>query len=302
MQIHHKHSKKAFETQAIGFGNLITGGLILEMNIEQLRDYKNWVGKSSGDILASVINVGGWQNVFTLEAFPKTPTGLPRWAHRIRNFFNQEPTQLNYYQFEGTESYAYKLIKITQNLVPSSGHDYKKDAALSGHTYKDENKNIWLQMSAMATVYHFKHKLSMAEMAAQLAIRGQSGTPVFKLVSPDGSKGSRETIIFNPFKKADILLQVVGFQIPARGESTIKGRSVMNRIEKDSLYQGSYNYGETAVAGSDTHTRYDVTPHEKDPKGYVNPDNRFSNLYSRKFEEYAKGEKDIPLADQIKYP
>jgi hypothetical protein len=57
------------------------------MNLEQLRDYNNWVGKSPKEVLDAVRKVeGGWVTVF--------PDKLPLWAHRVRNFFNREPKSL----------------------------------------------------------------------------------------------------------------------------------------------------------------------------------------------------------------
>lgn len=237
---------------------------------EQLGEYTYWQTKSPGEILAEVKKVGGWTSVFLGE--------LPKWAHRVRNFFNQEPKQLNYYIFKGMDSDLYHVVML------QIGFDYKRDLALSGHTYLDERKRIWLQMSPGSTVYHFKHNLPMGVQAAIMTTRGQSGTPVFKLISPDGTNGSCETIIRNPPKNSSIALQAIaGVAVGGTGDSTIKTSIVINRIVTLPEYQGSYNYGETTVVGSPDHTRFDVTPHEKDPDGYKNPSNRFSDLYSRKF-------------------
>ncbi len=47
------------------------------MNLEKLRDYNNWVGKSPKEILDAVRKVeGGWVTVF--------PDKLPLWEHRVR--------------------------------------------------------------------------------------------------------------------------------------------------------------------------------------------------------------------------
>jgi hypothetical protein len=58
---------------------------------------------------------------------------------------------------------------------------------------------------------------------------------------------------------------------------------VINLIEADPEYQGSYNYRETTVVGSVFHTKFDVAPHVKDPNGYVKVADRFSDLFSRQF-------------------
>lgn len=242
---------------------------------EDLGKYTYWQKKNPGLIVDEVGQVGGWKAVFSDE--------LPKWAHRVRNFFNQEPSQLNFYQFNINENSAYK------RTIGNINKDFKRSLALSGVSYLDENKNTWLQMSPGAASYHFKHNLPMWQMSALLEAGGQSKTPIFKLVLLDRSKGgSRETIILNPFNKSEDAvgsvwgIPISGVSIPV-GESVIKGGNVKNRIYTDSEYQGSYNYGDTIVVGSNEHTRFDVTPHEQDPKGYINPSDRFSNLFFRKF-------------------
>ena len=52
--------------------------------LEALKDYRNW--ETVSDVHYSVIRVGGWQNVF--------PGALPRWASRIRQYFNLTPMTL----------------------------------------------------------------------------------------------------------------------------------------------------------------------------------------------------------------
>ena len=271
------------------------------MSLEELRSYKKWFEKSPGEVLEAVKGVGGWKNVFDAKSFPG---GLPRWAHRVRNFFNLEPTALSYEQFIMEKNHFYKLY----NLKPLD-EGLENAMALSGDIYTDSLLNKWFQMSPGATVYHFKHNTNKKIKAAQVTASGQIFTPVFKLVAPDGSGGSRETIIKNPFKAASIPGVVRGFlnlpnvSVPV-GNSTVgtKGEtvSVINRIEDNPVYQGSYNYGETTVSGFDAHDKFDIKPHEKDEKGYLNPNNRFSSIFSRKFPEFADGEK-TPLAEQEEY-
>ena len=241
---------------------------------EELGTYTYWRTKSPGQIIKEVGNVGGWTLVF--------PGELPKWAHQVRNFFNQEPTKLNFYQFNISDNSSFKL------LGGNVKRDFKRSLALSGVSYKDENYNTWLQMSPGASSYHFKHNLPIWQMSALLEAGGQRKTPVFKLVFLDGTKGSCETIILNPFNKSEdavgsvLGIPISGISIPI-GESIIKGGIVRNQIYKEPEYQGSYNYGDTIAVGSDDHERFDVTPHKKDPKGYINPFDRFSDLFSREF-------------------
>lgn len=268
---------------------------------EDLGTYQYWLGRSPGNVLLEVISIGGWKEVFNSTSFPQ---GLPRWAHRVRNFFNLEPTTLTYEQFILEKNHFYKLY----NLKPID-EGLETSMALSGDVYVDSLLNKWFQMSPGATVYHFRHSTNKKIKAIQMTSSGQRFTPVFKLVSPDGSGGSRETIIRNPFKSTSIpspvrgLLNLPNISVPI-GDSIIgkKGLqvNVMKLIEDNAEFQGSYNYGETSVSGFDSHSRFDIKPHEKDEKGYINPDNRYSNLFSRTFPQ--KDDQDKLLAEQIKYP
>lgn len=287
------------------------------MDIVRLRDYRNWIGKTPGEILEYVKkikgkkeNEKGWKLIFTKEAFPDTPTGLPRWAHRVRNYFNREPTILEL-KAEGSHAY-FNLYKYD----PKRG-GFQENMALSGDVYMDELLTPWFQMDPGGAIYHFKHpKNPKAEAALQGAL-GQINTPVFKLISPDDSGGSIETIVDNPIVTSVTSTVVGGIgslvgggvfgkQISKLRSSTIgKGEKVniTSRIIKVYDFQGSYNYAETIDAGYDSHVNFDVTPHVKDEKGYLNPDERHSSLFSdsRKFKEYAPKE-NTPLAEQIKYP
>ena len=74
--------------------------------------------------------------------------------------------------------------------------------------------------------------------------------------------------------------------------------NVANRIEKDSVAQGSYNYAETTVKGLPAHERLDVRTDPMRPGYYVVPPNlfQFAELYMRRFPE--KDPQGKPLARQ----
>jgi hypothetical protein len=255
------------------------------MNIEQLRDYTKWLEKSPGVILAEISHCGGWKSIFDSNLFPN---GLPRWAHRVRNFFNQEPNSLAL--IEGS-------IHIYHNIVNwDTSRGLKDNMALSGDVYYDEFYKKWLQMSSGGAVYHFSHGLNPTEAALIYGKGGQSSTPVFKLISPDGSGGSCETIINNP----PMMTFILGFFTASRQSTIGDGEyiPVTSRIKTISdYYRGSYNYAETSVAGFEFHEKFDIKPHELKPKDYINPPDRFSNIFFRKFPEFALNE-TTPLADQ----
>ena len=56
------------------------------MNIRELRDYRSWIGQSADKIYFAAMGAGGWKTVF--------PQNLPRWASKVRNYFNILPTTL----------------------------------------------------------------------------------------------------------------------------------------------------------------------------------------------------------------
>ena len=63
--------------------------------------------------------------------------------------------------------------------------------------------------------------------------------------------------------------------------------NVANRIVKDSVSQGSYNYAETTAKGLPAHQRLDVNTDPMKSGYYVEPPDlfRFSELYMRRFPE-----------------
>ena len=73
---------------------------------------------------------------------------------------------------------------------------------------------------------------------------------------------------------------------------------VANRIVKDSVSQGSYNYAETTAKGLPAHQRLDVKTDPMRPGYYVEPWNlfQFAELYMRRFPKNDREGK--PLAAQ----
>jgi hypothetical protein len=111
--------------------------------------------------------------------------------------------------------------------------------------------------------------IDWAEAAYTEKIRGQKGTPVFKLICPDGTGGSKETIVRNTYSQSKI------------GE-TNKAKLVFDKVVVIMKHQGSYNFAETSVKGLETHEKYDVHTHKKDPN-YIDPPDRFDPLSKRIF-------------------
>lgn len=257
------------------------------MGQEWLIDYEKWRQRPPQDVLNAVSSAGGWERVFKewKKRNPQQPFDLPRWAHKVRNFFNREPQGLTLLSRD-------RGLPIRKVLFL---YPIAEAFALSGDVYQDEYNVIWFQMGAGGTIFHFKHVNSMQSEAAAQQYIGQVRTPIFKLVSPDHTDGSRETIIrnFRPrkgFKYTDLIGSAPGIAgsdvIGEEGHYEV----VVSRIEDDPKWQGSYNYAETAVRGIDLHTKFDIKPHEKDAF-YVNPDNRFSDLSSRSFPQLIEAQK-----------
>src|SRR5262249_48141715 len=126
--------------------------------------------------------VGGWGNVFR--------TRLPRWASRIRNYFNETPLALKRVddwlagellarlQMGLNELNRAKMTKwlkkwnVSKSLPrikrlpdPKPGNpdplfldDIGETFALSGDVYLDQYSRFWFQMSPGGTIYHWGKK------------------------------------------------------------------------------------------------------------------------------------------------
>lgn len=273
---------------------------------EYLGQYTYWQKKSPGRILVEVKSVGGWASVF--------PNDLPKWAHRVRNFFNQEPLLLMRLDKDSAFMEVHKLnirdLYISNLLKKNFSAAIAEHGALSGDVYKDGSSRSWFQMDSGGAIYHFKEvKYSKLEAILQ-SLQGQSMTPIFKLISPDRTGGSCETIIknFQGINRAEIdILNIPGVNRIIEGLPFGMGDSggyFLGEVNKPLPvgglivdipdYLGSYNYAETVVKGFSAHKKFDIEPHEKDPKGYINPSNPFSNLDSRKFPQ-------DPLLPELKW-
>jgi hypothetical protein len=94
-------------------------------------------------------------------------------------------------------------------------------------------------------------------------IKPQMMMPIFKLISPDGTGGSRELVLTNP----------KGWLF---GDSTIVDvlhwKYIRDRVVLQEPYEGSYNYAETISSGYDEHVKADVDTHREWPGFYINPD------------------------------
>ncbi|MGD9562936.1 MAG: hypothetical protein AB7F88_12950 [Pyrinomonadaceae bacterium] len=156
------------------------------MGFEWLNDYEKWRERSPQQVLDAVILAGGWGKVFAKAV------ELPKFAHIVRNFFNREPQGLT---LLGVNQGIGKVGNLQRKLLDTYTRGFKTAFALLGDVYQDECNVTWFQMDAAGAIYHLK-KVKYATIQGGLqAYFGQGGTPKFKLIAPDGTDGSRETII-----------------------------------------------------------------------------------------------------------
>jgi hypothetical protein len=162
---------------------------------------------------------------------------------------------------------------------------------LTGHVYFDEEIEVWYQMSAGGTIYHWGDdvRFERLEAAYTQKVHGQTGIPIFKLVCPDGTGGSKETIVTNPVVERVKVVGPRGTEWELHRSSKIGDTNqqvlVKQRVVTQMKYQGSYNFSETAVVGLDDHKKRDVEPHKKD-RNYIDPPDRFAPLKDRIFNEF----------------
>lgn len=243
----------------------------------ELRDSTDWVMRNAQEILDSVRKAGGWHKVF--------PKGVPNWLHKLRNYFNVEPVSLRLVDKTPTD-HAMQEIRAYGKI-----DGIVSKYALTGDVYFDEEIETWYQMGAGGTIYHWGGKPTWAPADAfhTQFFRGQTRIPVFKLICPDGTGGSKETIITNPKIRKVRVVAPQGVRDEMQGTSRIgatnKAVLVIDRVVTAMEHQGSYNFAETSVRGLDEHEKYDVDTHKKDDV-YIDPPDRFEPLKKRIFNEF----------------
>jgi hypothetical protein len=242
------------------------------MSPEKLRDYRNWYDLNAEQILAIVRKTpGGWATVFH--------KGIPCWASRIRNYFNVTPDCLMRFDWQ-RERAIYNKRLINRGLM--AWH------ALHGAVYKDRHNNEWLQMSTAASVYHYEGEVTKFKKVGAY-VKPQALMPIFKLVSPDDTGGSRELILSNP---KDWILR------DGTVVDVLHWKYIRNRVVLHETYAGSYNYAETITRGFSAHEKADVETHREWPGFYINPDPD-KPLNKRWFPE--RDGRGALLFEQVKY-
>jgi len=237
-----------------------------------LRDYSHWIGKSALTIRQHVILNGGWTAVFP------APTDLPKWAHRLRNFFNEPPKRLlRMGDFEAKRARQQITLKnqSTKNTIAAmfaaSGDVYTELKSVDGG---DAKWDYWIEMSQAGSKYHSKEGLNEVESA----VLPHSFTGNFKLVCPDGTGGSSETALHN--WRTGIL--ETGKRSKAEVGEWVNG---VTQAILDDQYRGSYNYADTMDAGYDEHERLDMDTDKKYGTKYIN-EGRWAAIGDRVFRDF----------------
>ena len=247
-----------------GFGNTP------RMNISELQNYEQWIGKSPVAIRKAVIAVGGWANVFPMSIAVKSAKKIelvfPKWASRVRNYFNVTPVTL-----ERLPKGDARIAPIKNRLGYSIriSQIFQKHAfALNGDVYADEHGRAWYEMDKVGAVYHTPGKVNRWKLIVAYMAK-YSQFPIFKLISPDDTGGSLELCVFNR-KRAKTFGEI--------GEVV----QVSPWLVRDEVLRGSYNYAETVVRGDQEHDYRDVQPHNEGTGFYVNPP-IYSSIADRRF-------------------
>ncbi len=285
------------------------------LKLEQLQEYSWWLHLSPAKILLSVAAIGGWKVVFpnrlpvwaskVRNYFNLPPIMLRRLpksnARALLNRRENLPFLVECHEVRSANEkfrdprpkpwgYDPDPFKVPAGCPVKTSHDIRhmgiketlaQKNSLSGHVYLDNNGKAWYQMSAGSTIYHWGDdpESPAAEAAYQNEIMGQNDTPVFKLVCPDGTGGSREVIIFNPVVKDG----AYDNRSTYLGVEENKYAEVRSITETDPAYQGSYNYSETTRVRLAAHELRDVKTHMPGRFFYVNPPDPYAPLEKRKF-------------------
>lgn len=279
------------------------------MNVQALGNYSNWIGKPALDIYVAVLRAGGWKNVF--------PDRVPRWASRVRNYFNLSPCTLERtsgevakramqqqqrfkFQLECHEVQTFNKYHRNYRPNPNGKLDPPPFAVPEGcsatasydvvHTGLTDS--IAVKKALTGVVYKDETGRLWFQMAPGSTIY-HWGTEVSGTLEPmvDASyveiRGQDFAPVFKLISPDNTGGSVECILANSRRQETIvatgKRVSVGSQINTDVIHQGSYNYSETAHMGLAAHELRDVKTHVAKADFYLNPSDRFSKLSNRYF-------------------
>ena len=299
------------------------------MNLDALKNYRKWLEQSPREVLRSVKDVAGnWDAVF--------PKGLPRWASKVRNYFNATPRTLKRVPQENAKTLTRILAPLgfeldcyeTQSFNRSHidhrpnpwgkpnppafpvphGCPAKPSEQVKDIGFKD---SIAIKSALSGDVYLDERGRTWFQMSPGAAIYHWGREPMwaaFEAFWQSVVRGQNDTPVFklispdNNSGSCEVILLndgVSAYTSGGGGETIGKVNEVVdisNILLTDPAYQGSYNYSETMVVGLADHQLRDVRPHVPGRRFYVNPDHPLSELTARTFPP-----NDLdgnPLADQ----
>jgi hypothetical protein len=286
------------------------------MNPSELKLYEKWVNKSAAQVFAAAKAVGGWQTVF--------PDRLPRWASKVRNYFNILPTNLTRLPEKEAKPIRQRVQRFafllechdvqTWNRTYGSErtspygapHFSNRDvpAGCPAHI-PDAVKNtsaidaVGVKRALSGQVYRDERGREWCQMAAGSTIHHWGRTPwwdTLEAIWVEKVRGQEDTPVFKLIwvdgtgGSNEVILLNDGVGVAGEGGRKAVGEvgenvDLRNMILTDPAFQGSYNYSETAQMGLAAHNLRDVQPHVTGRMFYVNPKNMHSPLESRFFPE-----------------
>lgn len=299
------------------------------MTVSELKDYRCWVGKSAQTVYLAALAAGGWEVVF--------PTRVPRWASRVRNYFNVTPQTLERLP-EDVSRRALRQVQRFAFLLDCHA------VQTFNRTHQDRTPNPWgkpnpppfkvpaaCPVKAERAVVHTGIKAYLGTTGALAGVVHKDGSgrvwyqmaagstiyhygrrptsAALEAVAVDKIRGQDDTPVFklispdNTGGSCEVILWNDGVNAGGWGTgSEVLGGvgerwDVRKLIVTDPRYQGSYNYAETVRVGLAAHELRDVKPHVEGVDFYVNPADRFCPPASRRF--LANDPQGKPLATQV---
>lgn len=277
------------------------------MNAQELQQYENWLKVSPQKVYVDVLAAGGWKNVFRHD--------LPRWASRVRNYFNVTPRTLTRLPEDVAKKAARRVQRFVFELECYATQTYNNkpqnrlknaDGSLAPPVFKvpaacpakpsDEVTSLWWtdEIAVRLALTDFVYKDESGRLWYQMA----AGSTIYHYGKPvrvkaleapyvDLIKGQNDTPVYkliNPDNSGgsnEIILKNPGPYDMIGEVGQEFGVDAM--LEKTPAHQGSYNYADTAVVGLNAHDRLDMKPHSKRDGFYLNPADRYCPLQTRKF-------------------
>jgi len=277
------------------------------MNIDELRNYSSWIGKPAQSVYVSALASGGWKVIF--------PHRLPRWASKIRNYFNVVPTSLE--RLDGDASklalkhvqrFSFLLDCHAVQTFNRNHRDYHLNPqgqlnpppfqVPTGCPVTPDKEvvhtglidSIAVNNALSGQVYKDESHRLWYQMSAGATIYhygSEPKVPSIEAAYVEKIKGQDDTPVFklvSPDNTGGSNEIILNNQHGSEVVGTVKQKVDVRKIlVTNPSHQGSYNYSETVWAGFAAHELRDIKPHVAGPAFYVNPTDPFVPLAARRF-------------------